>query len=154
VDNGPSKLAYSSHGLPNLHLKESRAFLTGRGAYQIRVDWHLVEALIYTNRGMISEVPVKWKFAFDLLSQRSLRLIARETISLQMARLVRGAEKSTPPWGAAFGDYAREAEEILVTVHDPLALVPSSSKTLAREPREDTDVLDISPIRTCYGEIT
>jgi hypothetical protein len=59
VDNGPSTLAYSSHGLPNLHLKESRAFLTGRGAYQIRVDWHLVEALIYTNRGMISEVPVK-----------------------------------------------------------------------------------------------
>uniref|UniRef100_A0A2N9I574 Reverse transcriptase domain-containing protein n=1 Tax=Fagus sylvatica TaxID=28930 RepID=A0A2N9I574_FAGSY len=129
VDNGPSTLAYSSHGLPNLHLKESRAFLTGRGAYQIRVDWHLVEALIYTNRGMISEVPVKCKFAFDLLSQRSLRLIARETISLQLAR---------------------EAEEILVTVHDPLALVPSSSQTLAREPREDSDVLDISPIRTYW----
>uniref|UniRef100_A0A2N9GUN7 Reverse transcriptase domain-containing protein n=1 Tax=Fagus sylvatica TaxID=28930 RepID=A0A2N9GUN7_FAGSY len=130
VDNGPSTLAYSSHGLPNLHLKESRAFLTRRGAYQIRVDWHLVEALIYTNRGMISEVPVKCKFAFDLLSQRSLRLIARETISLQLAR---------------------EAEEILVTVHDPLALVPSSSQTLAREPREDSDVLDISPIRTYWA---
>ncbi|GMY09483.1 hypothetical protein FCV25MIE_04722 [Fagus crenata] len=131
VDSGPSTLAYSSHGLPNLHLKESRAFLTGRGAYQIRVDWHLVEVLIYTNRGMISEVPVKCRFAFDLLSQRSLRLIARETISLQMVRLVKGAEKSTSPRGATFGDYTKEAEEIPVTVHDPLAFIPSSSKTLA-----------------------
>ncbi|GMY21060.1 hypothetical protein FCV25MIE_16301 [Fagus crenata] len=33
-------------------------------------------------------------------------------------------------------------------------MVPSLNTNLAREPREDTDVLDISPIRTCYGEIT
>uniref|UniRef100_A0A2N9ITP0 Uncharacterized protein n=1 Tax=Fagus sylvatica TaxID=28930 RepID=A0A2N9ITP0_FAGSY len=83
-------------------------------------------------------------------------LIDRETISIQMERLVRGAEKFNPPRGTAFGDYVRDAEEIqyLITVHDPLALVPSPSTILAREPMEDTDVLDISPIRTCYGEIT
>ena len=69
---------------------------------------------------------------------------------------MRGTEKFNPPRGAAFGDYVRDAEEIQypIIVHDPLALVPSPSTILAREPMEDTDVLDISPIRTCYGEIT
>ena len=73
-----------------------------------------------------------------------------------MERLVRGTEKFNPPRGVAFGDYVRDAEEIQypIIVHDPLALVPSPSTILAREPMEDTDVLDISPIRTCYGEIT
>jgi hypothetical protein len=53
------------------------------------------------------------------------------------------------------GDYARDEEETqYVTVHDPFALVPSTSTILARASMEDTDVLNISPIRTCYGEIT
>ncbi|GMY19899.1 hypothetical protein FCV25MIE_15138 [Fagus crenata] len=97
VDSGPSTLDYNPHGLPNFHLKESRALLTGRGAYQIRVDWHLVEVLIYTNRGMSLEVPIKCRLTFDLRPQRSLRLIAGETIFLQMVRIVRGSKKSAPP---------------------------------------------------------
>jgi hypothetical protein len=61
-------MAYYSHGLPSLHSKESRAFLTRKGAYQISVDCHLVEAMISTNQGKISEVPVKFILAFDFLS--------------------------------------------------------------------------------------
>ena len=68
VDSKPIKMAYYSHGLPSLHSKESKAFLTRRGAYQISVDWHLVEAMISTNQGKILEVLVKFILAFDFIS--------------------------------------------------------------------------------------
>lgn len=58
VDIGPNKMVLYSHGLPNLNSKESSTVLTGGGTYQLSVDWHLVEAIISTNRGKFSKVPV------------------------------------------------------------------------------------------------
>uniref|UniRef100_A0A2N9IY01 Reverse transcriptase domain-containing protein n=1 Tax=Fagus sylvatica TaxID=28930 RepID=A0A2N9IY01_FAGSY len=151
VVGGPSKMAYPTHGLSRFYLKESNALIIGQGAYQIHVDWHFVEEIIPTNRGRVSKVPVKLRIACDFLSHRFVRHIDKENILIEMGRLVRGAEKMTPTPDAAF---AREAEELQhpVTFQDTLAMVPSLNMNLAREPREDTDVLDISPIfevQTC-----
>jgi hypothetical protein len=109
-----------------------------------------VEEMMPTNRGMFSKDPVKVRLTFDVLSQRSFRLIGRESSSIQMERRVRVAQASKLPQDAAPGEHTSEAEEI----HEHLAVVPRPSTNIASEPREDSEVLDISPIRTCYGEIT
>uniref|UniRef100_A0A2N9GX79 Reverse transcriptase domain-containing protein n=1 Tax=Fagus sylvatica TaxID=28930 RepID=A0A2N9GX79_FAGSY len=129
VDIGPNRETFVS--LPNLTSQESRTSLTGRGHYQLSVDWDLVEAFIPTNRGMVSEVPVR--IAVDFLPQRSFRLLDREKNSSPMDRYEEGAQCDT--------------EQELLDLADNTCMILASSM-------EDKEVLDVSPLRTNYGEIT
>ena len=156
VVGGQRKIDDPPYGLSRNFLKENNALITGQGAYQIKVDGHFVEEIIPTNRGRVSEFPVKLRIAGEFLSLGLVRHIDRENILIEMGRFVRGAEKLNLTQVAEVGDYAREAEELQhpVTSQATLAMVPSLNMNLEREPREDFEVLDISPLRTCYGEIT
>ncbi len=148
VDIGPNRETFVS--LPNLTSQESRTSLTGRGHYQLSVDWDLVEAFIPTNRGMVSEVPVR--IAVDFLPQRSFRLLDREKNSSPMDRLETRTMKTFSSRGGVMGDAARyeegaqcDTEQELLDLADNMILASSM---------EDKEVLDVSPLRTNYGEIT
>ena len=157
ADIGPNRDTFAS--LPNLTAKENRTGLTGGGYSQLSVDWDLVEAFIPTNRGTVSEVPVR--IAVDFLSQRSFRILDREN-SFPMDRLekrtVNRLETRTVKLfssrGGVMGDSVSYGEGPQGDIEqEPLEPAANRSMILASS-MDDNEVLDVSPLRTYYGEIT
>ena len=149
ADIGPNRDTFGS--LPNLTAKENRTGLTGGGYYQLSVDWDLVEAFIPTNRGTISEVPVR--IAVDFLSQRSFRILDREN-SFLMDWLETRIVKLSSSRGGVMGDSVSYGEGPQGDIEqEPLEPAANRSMILASS-MDDNEVLDVSPLRTYYGEIT
>ena len=107
--SGHNKRAHHSNGLI-INTKESNALITGRGAYQLNVDWHIVE-VNSTNQEKFSEFSIKVRLACNFLSQCFSKITEREmayewaakwrteSAESQMVRSGRDADKHYIPRG-------------------------------------------------------